>query len=132
MPIPTATQALVLTGEAPLPTEEVQTVYIDLNMVYAEVVAGLPQGSALFNPPEEMKLGKEFLVEVRVVPVTGRNLKNSGDHRHVDGGMEDDPPVMLIPLKVSTVMGGSLTGEGFSTTPHQPGRTDQNLRSTLC
>ncbi len=65
-----------------------------------------------------MKLGKEYLVEVRVVPVTGEELEEDQEIiATLTVGMEDDRPVIVIPLRVSTVMGGSLTGEGFSITP---------------
>jgi len=119
--LPTQTASLPDTGgvpATPAPTEEVQTIVIDLNTVYAEVVAGLPQGSALFNPPGMMRLGEEYLVEVRVVPVTGEELEEAEEIiATLTVGMEDDRPVVVIPLKLSTVMSARLTGGSFSIKP---------------
>ena len=105
-------------GQPPAaPTQEIETVRIDLNTVYAEVVSGLPEGSALFNPAEEMRLGDVYPVEVRVVPVSSEEIE--GDEEVIatlTAGMEDDRPVVVIPLKVSTVMSARLTGEMFTIT----------------
>ena len=114
MPMPTQTLPEAGSAATLAPTEEAQEVVIDLNTVYAEVVAGLPEGSALFNPPETMRLGKEFLVEVRVVPVTSEELEEDEEIiATLTVDMEDDRPVVVIPLKVSTVMSARLTGEDF-------------------
>ena len=81
-PMPTATLAPMGTEPAVLPTpestQEVETVYIDLNTVYAEVVSSLPEGAALFNPAEKMRLGEVYPVEVRVVPVSVQRTGRPG------------------------------------------------------
>ncbi|MBN2043745.1 MAG: hypothetical protein JW757_01895 [Anaerolineales bacterium] len=116
---PTATPVVSMTQPAvqptPAPTEQVETVHIDLNTVYAEVVSSLPEGAALFNPAASMRLGKVYPVEVRVAPVSSKEIEDDEDViATLTVGMEDNRPVVVIPLKVSTVMSARLTGESFT------------------
>jgi hypothetical protein len=97
---------------------ETETVYIDLNTVFAEVVEGLPAGSALFNPAKVMKQGKVYEVEVRISPVSAEEIEQDEEIiATLTVGMPDEQPVVVIPLKVSTVMEARLTGEAFTITP---------------
>lgn len=103
-------------GEEPAPTPI--AISMDLNTVYQEVIASLPQGSALFNPPKQMRLGEAKTVEVRVVPVTEQQIEEDENVKATltvdfDTGQE----VVIIPLRVSTVMRASLGGEAFTIVP---------------
>ncbi len=74
-------------------------------------------------------MGKEYPVEVRVVPVTGEEIEEDEEViATLTVGMEDDLTVMVIPLKVSTVMGASLTGEAF--TDHAI-RQEEQIRTSV-
>jgi len=119
-PFPTQTMAPAVTdlpttgGEAePTPI----AISMDLNTVYARVVEELPKGSALFSPPETMRVGETKLVEVRVVPMTGEEIEEDDQIRatltaNLDQGDGADE-VLVIPLRVSTVMSARLTGNAF-------------------
>lgn len=94
---------------------------MDLNTVYARVVEGLPKGSALFNPPETMRVGETKVVEVRVVPMTEEEIEEDDQIRatltaNLDE-VEDVDEIVLIPLRVSTVMSARLTGNAFEIVP---------------
>lgn len=91
---------------------------MDLNTVYQEVVASLPQGSALFNPPEQMRQGETKTVEVRVVPVTEEEIEEDEEvQATLTADFETGQEVIIIPLRVSTVMRARLSGAAFTIVP---------------
>jgi hypothetical protein len=118
-PLPTSTVLIPNTGggdDGPTPTPI--AISMDLNTVYQQVIASLPQGSALFNPTEKMRLGEVETVEVRVVPITESQIEESDEVKATlttdfEGGQE----VVIIPLRVSTVMRARLSGENFTVVP---------------
>lgn len=115
IPLPTASAD----GESPEPTPI--AISMDLNTVYSRVVESLPEGSALFNPPETMRVGETKVVEVRVVPMTEEEIEQDDQIRatltaNLDVA-EDVDEVVLIPLRVSTVMSARLTGNAFEIVP---------------
>ena len=90
-------------------------VSLDLNTIYAEVIESLPVGSALFNPAEEMRQGQVYEVEVRVAPVTEKEIEADEEiQATLTADLEDGSPVIVIPVRVSTVMRAQLTGAGFT------------------
>lgn len=119
-PASTATEFVLGMGGSPgeaNPTPIV--VSMDLNSVFEEVVASLPQGSALFNPPAEMRLGEPHTIEVRIVPVTEEEIEESEALKDaLTENLEGEQEVFVIPLRVSTVMKARLTGEAFDILPH--------------
>ena len=91
---------------------------MDLNTVYQEVVGSLPQGSALFNPPEQMRLGDTQTVEVRVVPVTEEQIEEDTEiQATLTADFESGQEVIIIPLRVSTIMRARLSGAAFTIKP---------------
>lgn len=120
LPMPTMTVSVPLPdtggGESPAPTPI--AISMDLNTVYREVVASLPQGSALFNPPEQMRLGETKTVEVRVVPVTEEEIEQDEQlQATLTADFDGEQEVLIIPLRVSTVMRAKLSGEAFTIVP---------------
>ena len=126
-PLPTPTLSPQMTalptisagGESPEPTPI--AISMDLNTIYSRVVEALPKGSALFNPPETMRVGETKLVEVRVVPMTEEEIEEDDQIRatltaNLDE-VEDVDEIILIPLRVSTVMSARLTGNAFEIVP---------------
>ena len=124
---PMPTQAAIAPPEEP-PAEgesaaegadvETLTVGMDFNRVYQQVIGGLPQGSALFNPPAGMRMGDTQTIEVRIVPVSEEEL--SADEELQATLMEDfegGEEIIVIPMRVSTVMRAKLTGSGFEIIP---------------
>jgi len=103
-------------------------VSMDLNTVYAQVVEGLPRGSALFNPPARMRVGETKLVEVRVVPVTEQEIEEDKEvQATLVAGMGEVDEVLVIPLRVSTVMSARLTGAAFKIIPL---KEEEQIRSS--
>jgi hypothetical protein len=132
LPSPTATLALTELptnggGEIdPAPTPV--AISMDLNSIYARVVEELPQGSALFNPPEKMRVGEVKLVEVRVVPMTEEEIEQDDQIRAtLTSDLEDVDEVVVIPLRVSTVMSARLTGTDFEIIPL---KTEEQIRTS--
>lgn len=127
---PAATQGLLGTptefvpGMGGNPEDVIVTpivISMDLNSVFAEVVGSLPQGSALFNPPEEMRLGEAHAVEVRIVPVTEQEIEESEALKAaLTENLEGEQEVIVIPLRVSTVMTAQLSGAAFEIIPDIP------------
>lgn len=120
MPMPTMTISSTLpnTGGGESPVQTPITISMDLNTVYREVVASLPQGSALFNPPEQMRLGETKAVEVRVVPVTEEEIEQDEQlQATLTADFDSEQEVLIIPLRVSTVMRARLSGEAFTIVP---------------
>ena len=120
MPMPTMTVSAPLPdtggGESPAPTPI--AISMDLNTIYQEVVASLPVGSALFNPPERMRQGETKMVEVRVVPVTEEEIEQDEQlQATLTADFEGEHEVLIIPLRVSTVMQAELSGEAFTIVP---------------
>ena len=95
-----------------------QTVSLDLNTIYAEVVESLPLGSALFDPESEMRQGEVYTVEVRVSPVSGDDIESDEELKAtLTADLETGDAVIIVPVRVSTVMRAELTGADFSITP---------------
>jgi hypothetical protein len=118
LPLPTAspmlTQLPSTGGGEPEAVPTPVAVSMDLNTVYARVVEQLPKGSALFNPPVEMRLGQVAVVEVRVVPMTEDEIEQDEEIRAtLTSDLEGIDEVVVIPLRVSTVMSAKLTGAAF-------------------
>ena len=126
-PLPTPTLSPQMTalptinagGESQQPTPI--AISMDLNTVYSRVVEALPKGSALFNPPETMRVGETKLVEVRVVPMTEEEIEEDDQIRatltaNLDEEQDVDE-IVVIPLRVSTVMSARLTGNAFEIVP---------------
>ena len=119
-PSPTVLQTQMPTSGEVQPglTSTPVAVSMDLNTVYAQVVDGLPRGSALFNPPASMRVGEVKLVEVRVVPVTEEEMEEDKEvQATLVAGMGEVDEVVVIPLRVSTVMSARLTGAAFNIKP---------------
>jgi hypothetical protein len=113
---PTTATPPPIGDQEPAPTP--QSVSLDLNTIYAEVVESLPQGSALFDPPEGMRQGALIPVEVRVVPVTGEQIEADEEIKAtLTAGMDPEVPVVVIPVRVSTVMRARLSGTAFFINP---------------
>ncbi len=115
---PSATPLPTLPAPGGGPTDVSPTpvaVSLDLNTIYAEVVDSLPVGSALFNPAEEMRQGQVYEVEVRVAPVTEDEIEaNEEIQATLTADLENGSPVIVIPVRVSTVMRARLSGTGFT------------------
>ncbi|MEJ2512437.1 MAG: hypothetical protein P8Y72_12665 [Anaerolineales bacterium] len=133
-PVFTATPPLLQTQEPtagevqPGSTSTPVAVSMDLNTVYAQVVEGLPRGSALFNPPATMRVGEVKLVEVRVVPVTEEEIEEDQEvQATLVAGMGEVDEVLVIPLRVSTVMSARLTGAAFNI---KPLKEEEQIRSS--
>jgi hypothetical protein len=133
-PVFTATPPLLQTQEPtagevqPGLTSTPVAVSMDLNTVYAQVVEGLPRGSALFNPPATMRVGEVKLVEVRVVPVTEEEIEEDQEvQATLVAGMGEVDEVLVIPLRVSTVMSARLTGAAFNI---KPLKEEEQIRSS--
>jgi len=135
--LPTMTPERTATAAGVLPTATTLSVYVpvtsggeevtatpmvvsmDLNSAFEQVVASLPQGSALFNPPEEMRLGEMHTIEVRLVPVTEQEIEESEAVKAaLTENLEGAQEVIVVPLRVSTVMSAKLTGAAFDILPH--------------
>ena len=122
MPMPTMIAGIAVPdagadgSESSIPTPV--TVRVDLNTVYQEVVASLPQGSALFNPAETMRQGDTKTVEVRVVPVTEEEIEQDEElQATLTADFDEDQEVIIIPLRVSTIMRARLSGDAFNIVP---------------
>ena len=73
-----------------------------------EALKELPTGNILFNPPKEMKVGDEELVEVRITQNITENLTK---------GLEGRGDPLINETKVSTTMKVRLTGKNFDIAP---------------
>lgn len=90
---------------------QVPTPPVDLNAVAAQIAENLPEGKALFNPPEEMKVGENKRVVVRILQTSSDD--GSDVEVTIVAGLEGEVEPQIFNVTVGTIMKANLAGPAF-------------------